>query len=181
MRLFRRWLRISVAVTGIVVVAILFTLPSCHHYPDQSKFCALGNRPSGTIVQARCAKIPRIELIAAHCWFVVFDVNEQRWHRWEVWQTKGLGDNNWGHVRRDLMSPGSGVGAGDSWALHEWDGKEAQAIHRVLMKPQKYPYKDKYHYWPGPNSNTYVSWILEQTGLRAKLPRAAIGKDYRGK
>lgn len=36
-----------------------------------------------------------------------------------------------------------------------------------------------YRNWPGPNSNTFVAWIIERTpGLHAELHHNAVGKDY---
>ncbi len=173
---YKRFCKVAV-MTSVVVLGILLILPSCHHYPDQSVFSDLEQRASNTIVQLRCAKLPYVTAIAAHCYYVVYDVNDHRWNRWEVWQ-KGTGPTSWGHVHLNKWSAESGVGAGDSWALHEWAGHEAAMLRGILIRPHDYPYKDKYHYWPGPNCNTYVSWVLKQAGIRAKLPPAAIGKGY---
>ena len=72
----------------------------------------------------------------------------------------------------------AGVGAGESWSLAEFAGEEANRIHAALTSPQDYPYRETYHYWPGPNSNTYVAWILRKAGIQFGLPTGAIGKDY---
>jgi hypothetical protein len=38
----------------------------------------------------------------------------------------------------------------------------------------------KYHWWPGPNSNTFVAYVLRDIPeLQGVLPPTAIGKDYR--
>jgi Protein of unknown function (DUF3750) len=38
-----------------------------------------------------------------------------------------------------------------------------------------------YVIWPGPNSNTFVSWVVRHTdGFDAELSSAAVGKDYLG-
>lgn len=35
-----------------------------------------------------------------------------------------------------------------------------------------------YHAWPGPNSNSFIAWIIENTpGLHAELDHNAVGKD----
>jgi hypothetical protein len=44
-----------------------------------------------------------------------------------------------------------------------------------------YPYRawGDYAAWPGPNSNTFVAWVLEQVpDLRTALLPTAIGKDW---
>jgi len=151
----------------------------CHRVPDPSRFTALSARPAGAVVQLRCAKIPCVSAIAAHCWFAEFDPSDRRWHRWEVWQEAGRGPGDRGHLRKDLMGPARGVGAGGSWALAEWTGAEAARLAAVLHDPQRYPWCETYHYWPGPNSNTYVAWVLREARVPADLPPAAIGKGYR--
>lgn len=176
-RLGRRF-RVLVIVGFLTVCAVLLVLPSCHHYPDQSVFFDVNKRPRDTIVQLRCAKLPYVAAIAAHCYYVVYDVNDRQWDRWEVWQNKDTRPDCWGHVHLNMRLAGSGVGAGDSWALHEWGGNDAEVLRGILIRPEDYPYKDEYHYWPGPNCNTYVAWVLKEAGIRAKLPRAAIGKGY---
>jgi len=54
-------------------------------------------------------------------------------------------------------------------------------IDRIETAAKDYPYPDRYHVWPGPNSNTFVAFILRRVPeLRADLPPTAIGKDYLG-
>ena len=46
---------------------------------------------------------------------------------------------------------------------------------------KEYPYPDRYHVWPGPNSNTFVAFVARKVPeLRVDLPPTAIGKDYLG-
>ena len=54
-------------------------------------------------------------------------------------------------------------------------------IDRIEEAVASYPYPDKYRVWPGPNSNTFVAWLLRNAPeVRADLPPTAIGKDYLG-
>ena len=56
-----------------------------------------------------------------------------------------------------------------------------ELITRIEAAIQEYPYPDKYHVWPGPNSNTFVAFVLRKVPeLRVDLPPTAIGKDYLG-
>jgi hypothetical protein len=42
-----------------------------------------------------------------------------------------------------------------------------------------YPYPNEYRAWPGPNSNTFTTWIARQVPeLGLAMPSNAIGKDY---
>jgi hypothetical protein len=128
------------------------------------------------MVQLKYAPLPFIGPLAVHHWFVVFDGDEC--HRWEVWQTKNAGGTCFGHVHRDLKAPDAGVGGGQARLAAEWHGEAAGKIARVLKDVQRYPYCGRYRYWPGPNSNTYVAWVLREAGVRHRLARRAIGKGY---
>lgn len=54
-------------------------------------------------------------------------------------------------------------------------------IERIAAAAHDYPYAGTYRVWPGPNSNTFVAWLLRAVPeLRSDLPATAIGKDYLG-
>jgi hypothetical protein len=54
-------------------------------------------------------------------------------------------------------------------------------IQRIETAVKDYPYPDRYHVWPGPNSNTFVAFVLRRVPeLRVDMPPTAIGKDYLG-
>ncbi len=56
-----------------------------------------------------------------------------------------------------------------------------QLITDIEAGVRSYPYAHRYRVWPGPNSNTFVAWVLRHAPtLRADLPATAIGKDYLG-
>ncbi len=53
-------------------------------------------------------------------------------------------------------------------------------IDKIADAVERYPFKDSYQAWPGPNSNTFVAYIgKEVPELNLDLPSTAIGKDYR--
>ena len=128
-------------------------------------------------VELRYAPLPFIGILAWHYWFVVSD--EHGCHRWEVWQTKNAGGSCIGHVHRDLKRPEDGVGGGPSRVAAQWSGEQAARIARVLSEIENYPYCESYRYWPGPNSNTFVAWVLRQAGISAALDPRGIGRNYR--
>jgi hypothetical protein len=128
-------------------------------------------------VELRSAPLPwPVGLLASHYWFVVFDGAKAQ--RWEVWQTKNAGGRAVGHVHCDLKPPDAGVGGGPMRVESEWTGEQAASIARVLENARTYPHCERYHYWPGPNSNTYASWVLRRAGIDHPLPRRAIGGRY---
>lgn len=61
-------------------------------------------------------------------------------------------------------------------------GEEAAAlIPDIEDAVSRYPWPEEYEAWPGPNSNTFVAWVIRETpGLDIALPNHAIGKDYLG-
>jgi hypothetical protein len=130
------------------------------------------------VVQLRYASLPVIGAIAVHYWFVVTD-EAGDCHRWEVWQTKNAGGRSIGHVHCDLKAPDAGVGGGPARIAAEWRGDEARAIRSVLEKISDYPHCGRYRMWPGPNSNTFVAWVLRQAGVRHRLSVRGIGARYR--
>lgn len=130
------------------------------------------------IVQLRVAKIPGIiGMIAVHYWFVI--IKDNQFERWEIWQRANRGKQSWGHLHKNLMPYDRGVGNGNSWIESQWFGNRADALIEIIENtPRIYPYNYKYRYYPGPNSNTYVQWILNQGNTNYLLGKKGIGKDY---
>lgn len=125
-------------------------------------------------VELRAARIPLIGPFAHHHWLVVDDGLGRV--RWEVWQRPDVGGTSWGHLHRDLMPWDAGVGNGPSWVLQTWEGSAAERLAaRLATAPQQYPWRHRYRYWPGPNSNTFVQWVLEDA---FRLPWQGIGRRY---
>jgi len=134
------------------------------------------------LVQLRYAPLPLIGMVAVHYWFVAVD-DAGACHRWEVWQTPDAGGKggrclSFGHVHRDLKPPEEDVGGGPARLAAEWRGEQAAAILTVLGRACGYPHCRRYRYWPGPNSNTFVSWVLREAGVTQPLVWKAFGKRY---
>ena len=60
-------------------------------------------------------------------------------------------------------------------------GKRAEAlIPAVKRAVANYPYANTYRAWPGPNSNTFISYIIHSVPeLHFVMPYNALGRDYR--
>ena len=129
-----------------------------------------------SIVQLRYATLPFIGFIARHYWFVVFDESGEC-HRWEVWQRSNAGGVSVGHLHCDLKPPDAGVGGGPMHIAAEWKGDEARRLRKVL-ESSSYPHCHRYRMWPGPNSNTFVAWVLRKAGVEHNLGAKALGKRY---
>jgi hypothetical protein len=63
--------------------------------------------------------------------------------------------------------------------FHSRGEKTRPIIDKIEKLIVKYPYKKTYRIWPGPNSNTFVSYIIRNIDeIKIELPPHAIGKDY---
>lgn len=64
--------------------------------------------------------------------------------------------------------------------LRDLRGPAAErAIPKIREAARAYPYQREYRAWPGPNSNTFISYILRRTPeIGVELPPHAIGKDW---
>jgi hypothetical protein len=144
-------------------------------------FTDLTTRPGECVVQLRCATLPSLlRPLAVHYWFTAYDPGLDAWQRWEVWQSRDAGGTSWGHVHLDLMRPDRPVGGGPCRVEAEWRGEAAERLCAVLRRSPEYPARNRYRYWPGPNSNTYAAWVLREAGLCFDFDPRAIGKDYMG-
>lgn len=133
-----------------------------------------------SVVELRAAKIPGLPgVIADHYWFVIKQDNRQS--RWEVWQQKNVGGQSWHYLHKNLKACQSGVGNGPSRVEYVWIEEEADKIIRIIeQSPNNYSYLEHYRYWPGPNSNTYIQWVLDRAKIDVMIGPSAIGKDYLG-
>lgn len=134
---------------------------------------------SEPLVVLFAAKVPHTR-IADHGWFGIREVSDPeevpRWHRWEVWQNPG-GPHD--HVRHDLMSVHADVGAGGKRAVTVWRGEEARRLGAcIATHSPSYPERHRYLIWPGPNSNTYITWMLDACGVEHALPWTFYGAWY---
>jgi hypothetical protein len=129
-------------------------------------------------IELRCATLPFIGAIAEHYWFVAFD-DAGACERWEVWQTRDAGGRSFGHLHCNFKGPDDGVGGGPARVVAHWRGDDALRILEALKSAEKtYPFRERYLPWPGPNSNTFVAWVLRRAGIEFALSWKAIGKDF---
>jgi hypothetical protein len=145
------------------------------------EYIHISSVPTEHVVQLRYATLPSVlRVVSIHYWFVTFEPETGQWHRWEVWQEPDVRGTSWRYVHKDLMPPASGVGGGSSVVAKEWRGETAREIISILNTSSIYPDRNIYRVWPGPNSNTYVAWVLRQSNEWADLHPMGVGKDYFG-
>lgn len=83
-------------------------------------------------------------------------------------------------VRNTQRPPDSRWFGNDPVLLYDLRGPAAEEMIPNIEKAiTSYPYQTSYRLWPGPNSNTFVSYIIRNTpGIAVELPPNAIGKDW---
>jgi len=125
---------------------------------------------------------------ATHPWFVVNKKGVVS--RWEVVTSPNTGSTDYGYLSKDCLPPTTGIRIfpytmNPRYGNHligmvsgDADSLAAQMAAIINDSHKSYPHHDRY-VLTGPNSNTYVQWILDQfpeSGL--KLPWNAFGKNF---
>jgi hypothetical protein len=117
-------------------------------------------------------------MFSIHLWISVKPANAQHYQVYQVigWRTlRGLPAVL---VLEDI--PDRFWFNGRPWVVAQWHGDTAAAaISQIEVATQEYPYQQEYHLWPGPNSNTFVAYLVRRIPeLHVALPSNAVGKDY---
>ena len=143
---------------------------------------------SGLLPEARSVPEARVIIIAARTgrWKSIFAehmsivVKPARAGDWTRYDVVGWGDP----VRRDAYAADAFWYGNKPYIVHSVSGAKAEnLIPRIVQSIALYPYavRGDYTVWPGPNSNSFVAWVVRNTeGFAAELPPIAIGKDYLG-
>jgi hypothetical protein len=119
-------------------------------------------------------------LFAVHTWFAVKAKNANTYIVYQIvgWRTFW----NLPVLFREDDIPDRIWFGNKPWLLKDLRGPEAEGlVEKIKTIADKYPYQNVYHYWPGPNSNTFPAFLLrDMPELKLALPSIAIGKDYLG-
>lgn len=134
------------------------------------------------IVLVGSAALPApIDAIARHPWVALRD-DTGGWERWEVMCCPDGSELGTVRQRRGgdpLSDYGAGGGDVEVHAIHR-GARALEMIACVRREGPAYPHRQRYRAWPGPNSNTFVDWLIRRCDLDVELPAASIGRDYRG-
>jgi hypothetical protein len=119
-------------------------------------------------------------LFGVHTWVAVKPSEAPSWTVYEVigwrlrWSDSAVvvrtrdPDGRWFGAEPELYAEKRGAGVDE-------------LIKRIDKAAREYPFAGEYTVWPGPNSNTFTSWIARAVPeLQLDLPATAIGKDYLG-
>ena len=126
--------------------------------------------------------------IAAHSWIVINIKGNLK--RWEILFWPNQCKTSWEHLHLNVKLPWEGWEVlpflklnFSSKLIGKIEGKKGSLAEKMTSWIDKnakiYPYSVKYHAFPGPNSNTFIQWILNkfpESGL--KLQWNAFGKGY---
>lgn len=164
---------------------ILISMASCHSVDWRSASReSIGIAPKADELTE---DIFQVYTARAFSWRGYFGV-----HPWIAWKRVSEQDYTVAQVIGwRLRSHGSAVDVHQGFPDRKWfdsspavlttlRGDEATAaILQVEKLVETYPHADEYRVWPGPNSNTFVDYIIRNIPeLTTELPPTAIGKDY---
>ncbi len=168
---------------GIFISAILLSACSTRDYRTADRSSAgIAKTPQeepAALVQLYAARtINWRGTFAVHSWFATKEKDADHYKVYHVigWRLRrnlspvvieaDIPDRKWFDAVPDL--------------LLEIKGPRAEKIIPKIEKyAASYPYPNSYRAWPGPNSNTFVSYILRNVPeIGMELPPHAIGKDW---
>ena len=115
---------------------------------------------------------------SVHTWIAVKEKNSQSYFvshvaLWNLYNSnvviafeKDLPDRYWYGAKPKIIFSASG-------------SKAEKIIPKIYQAINSYPYPTRYNAYPGPNSNSFISFIIRQTPeIKIALPSNAIGKDW---
>ena len=132
-------------------------------------------------------------IFANHWYFVI---NEKgKISRWEIIKFQSSvrkPEKNYGNIFVNYLKAWEGFlinpfnPNGKRYSGHLISKIEGEFTRKLILfiktSPNNYTFKNNYFLWPGPNSNTYTQWIINnnpECGFR--LPWNAFGKKYANK
>jgi hypothetical protein len=115
---------------------------------------------------------------SVHTWLAVKEKNAKHYTTLHVIGFYTRGGGNSVVIHEDI--PDRHWYGAVPYLVYELKGQAAEAaIPKILKAANDYPDNKIYRIWPGPNSNTFTSYIIRKVlELTVELPSNAIGKDW---
>jgi len=155
------------------LLAIALGLGACRPrvlYPDVASA-----KPTIPVVQLRRTDV--IYPIGEHYFFVGFDPGEGEWHRNEL-----LSRPRQGHrVSIDRIPPDASFDTRmlrPARIVREYRGPRARRILEVLQTSQAIYPEDQRYKLMGPNSNSYIAWVLRRARVGHDFNTRAVGRRF---
>lgn len=181
-----RWVLVVLVVVGLLAVGPLVMAVERGLQFD-ARWYEAGREPAGlapdpaeqeaALVQVYAARAFAWRgILGAHTWIAVKDHGADSYRVLQVTRWSG------GVSVSNTTVPDRAWFDNEPVVLAEMRGDKAEvAITAIEEAARRYPWRNEYRIWPGPNSNTIVAWVLRRVPtLDAELPPTAIGKDYLG-
>ena len=179
---------------GLTILLVFYAAPQAlsvalYHAPAENWYNA-DNSSSGLSPDGASIDEAVVQVFAArafgwrgafgvHTWIAAKYAGEENYTRYEVigWGVRHGGDAV--RVYEDA-SPDRRWFSSNPWILADLRGAAAEAaIDGIEQAVERYPYRDSYRVWPGPNSNTFTAYVAREVPeLGLELPALAIGKDF---
>lgn len=114
--------------------------------------------------------------LATHGWFLTKPADRDSYQRWEV---SYIPDGPYEHVRLNHREPTAYVYGSRVFVWAERVGSEAvELVDFIEENAPLYPCRSHYYFYPGPNSNTFIQWMLDEAGWDVALPYTSTGSDW---
>lgn len=180
----RRWLGWLALTLGLLLIGPLIMLAGPQIELD-SHWASADRSPAGLAPAPAATPEAVVQIYAARAfnWRGAFGV-----HTWIATKAAGAPHyriyqvTRWSRptVSKRRGSPDRAWFGNPPWLLADYRGDvAARMILHIEEAVAAYPLAERYRAWPGPNSNTFVAWVVRQVpGLRVQLPPLAVGKDY---
>lgn len=188
--LFVRWFCRLVALCFVLFIVLPIGIAASYQYAkgwpqswNAADWSATGTAPTPrahpeAIIRIYAARTGRWKSIfAKHTWIAAKPANATSWTRYDV--------VGWGRpVRVNAWPVDAKWYSNEPEIVYEIIGEKAASIIPELKSAvEHYPYAipGDYRIWPGPNSNTFIAWVVRAVpGLDVELPAMALGKDFLG-
>ncbi len=178
------WVLRFLMIAVVMPIAVGTALAWNKGWPDSWRTADWSS--SGLLPEAASVPEARVMILAArtgrwksifaeHMAIVLKPAGASEWTRYEV--------VGWGNpVRRNNYPADANWYGNRPYVVTSVSGDAAvDLIPRIEASIALYPHNRRgtYTVWPGPNSNTFVAWVVRHTeGFSAELPPVAVGKDY---
>jgi hypothetical protein len=114
-------------------------------------------------------------IVSVHSWIVLKHAGAGSYERYDV--------VGWGRPVRRNHRPADGRWySNEPVIVYAATGETAERLIpkvEAAVRAYRWTAPGSYRSWPGPNSNTFVAWVLAQVpDIPARMPPTAIGRDF---